>query len=119
MKKIIKEAIRQEVVSKEKPYKHWLKIDGLWETKNIIKAYKNLKKYLTKYPKSKITQYLSNRMMFDRYLCLECEQNYIDLDLDCNSSFDGSLIHLKGRPVMITQSKRTFKEIYTYVISTK
>ena len=36
--------------------------------------------------------------MFAIFIRLECEQNYNDLDLDCNSMFDGSIKHLNSKP---------------------
>lgn len=37
-------------------------------------------------------------LMFNKFFCLECEQKYNDLDLDCNSGFNGSLIRLNRKP---------------------
>jgi len=76
-------------------YKHWLKIDGMWNIDITVKAYNNLKDYIEKYPESKITVYNpTDGFMFHKFFCLECHQNYNDIDLDCNSMTSGSLIHL-------------------------
>lgn len=94
-------------------YKHWLKINGKWNNKRMQKAYFNLKEYIDTYPESKITVYNpTNGFMFNKFFCLECNQSYNSLDLDCNSSFDGSLIHLNRKPNNIKQSKKDFDSIY-------
>lgn len=100
----------QRGVLRMKKYKHWLKIDGYWNDNKTQKAYQNLINYLSKYPCSKITVFIPKYSLFHRYFCLECPQNYNDLDLDCNSFFDGSLIHLNCKPSNIDQSKRCFEE---------
>ncbi len=98
-------------------YKHWLKIDGMWDTTRISKAYKNLKEYLEKYPESKITSYIPTKgFLLDQYFCLECKQNYRDLDLDCNSMFDGSLIRLKRKPCNIVESVIAFEKMFERIV---
>jgi len=99
-----------------KRYKHWLKIHGCWSQKATLKAWDNLNEYLKKYPTAKITVYnLTAGNMFHKFFCLECEQSYNDLDLDCNSSFDGSLIRLTKKPSMLEEAKDfdTLFNIYT------
>lgn len=91
--------------------KHWLKIDGRWNQKTTIKAWNNLKEYLQKYPESKITVFNSETNLFHKFFCLECEQNYQELDIDCNSLFSGSLIHLDRKPSSLISTK-TFEEMY-------
>lgn len=93
-----------------KAYKHWLKIDGMWDNKQTLKAYQNLINYLSEYPSSKVTIFVPKYSLFNRYICLECSQSYDDLDLDVNSHFDGSLIRLLSKPKDIEQSIRSIAD---------
>lgn len=100
-----------------KRFKHWLKIDGMWNEVKTNKAYQNLLEYIEQYPDVKITMFVSENNLFHRYFCLECSQSYNDLDLDCNSLFDGSLIHLNRKPANIELSTLTFFEKCQAVLS--
>jgi glycogen synthase len=94
-------------------YTHWLKIDGTWSYGTTAKAYQKLMDYLNQHPNSKVTVFTPNYgFMFNRYIRLECSQNYNDLDLDCNSMFDGSLIRLTQKPKDVKQSKKDFQTFY-------
>lgn len=79
---------------------HWLQIGGIKcsiDCEN--KQWQNLKEYLIKYPESKVEIWKKcTGDMFAIFIRLECEQNYNDLDLDCNSMFDGSIKHLNSKP---------------------
>lgn len=96
-----------------KRYKHWLKIDWRSSGESSWKQWQNLKNYLDKYPDSKITVYnMEYGNMFDKFFCLECTQNYNDLDLDCNSMFTGSLRHLDRKPANLKPSPKDFETLY-------
>lgn len=81
---------------------HWLQFGGMkLKTSSERKQWSNLKEYLEKYPESKASIFLKNTGdVFARIVKLECSQNYNDLDLDCNSLFDGSIKHLNYKPNM-------------------
>lgn len=96
--------------------KHWLKIHGYWTRKQTIKAWENLMEYIKKYPESKITVYNSETSLYHKFFCLECNQNYDDLDIDCNSSFDGSLIHLNRKPSNLVECKGNFQRIHNIYV---
>ena len=82
---------------------HWLEIGKGFS--NEKKQWKNINNYISKYPNSKITVFYKD-YSFDGYIVkLECSQKYVDLDLDCNSFFDGSIRRLERKPANITISK--------------
>jgi hypothetical protein len=86
---------------------HWLVIGGTRiRAEHEKKQWDNLKEYLEQYKDSKATVYLKTTGdMFVRIVKLECDQNYKDLDLDCNSCFSGSIRHLNSRPNNIELSR--------------
>jgi hypothetical protein len=85
----------------------------MWDKEQTGKAYKKLMDYLNRYPDSKITPFNSNYgSIFDKYFCLECDQSYDDLDLDCNSMFDGSLIRLARKPNYLEHGFKSFEDLY-------
>ena len=95
-----------------KTYKHWLKISWRSTWQSSVSQWKQLKEYLDKSPDSKITVY--NRIdgnMFDKFFCLQCHQNYNDLDLDCNS-FSTKLIHLDRKPGGLEPSPKDFLTLF-------
>jgi hypothetical protein len=93
-------------------YKHWLLIDGMQRQYSIIKQWNSLKEYQEKYPESKITVYNKEYgSIFDKVICLETIQKYNDLDLDCNSLFDGSLKRLCRKPANL-ETTGEFEKLY-------
>jgi hypothetical protein len=78
---------------------HWLQIGGMRVSQKAEgRQWDNLKKYLSDYPESKATVFLKETGdMFCRIIRLECNQNYRDLDLDCNGG-DGSVRHFDRKP---------------------
>ena len=89
---------------------HWLQIGGIKTSKESEdKQWRNLNKYLEDYPGSEVTVFLKNTGdVFARIVKLKCNQNYRDLDLDCNSCFDGSIKRLAYKPKDIFISKKQF-----------
>lgn len=87
---------------------HWLKFGGYRVSlKSEAKQWLNLGEYLQKYPDSKATVFIKTTGdMFEKVVKLECCQDYQELDLDCNSMFDGSIRHLNSRPGNIEPSKK-------------
>lgn len=81
-------------------YTHWLQFGGMKiKTDYERQQWDHLKEYLEKYPDSNATVYLKDTGdVFARIIKLECSQNYNDLDLDCNSCFNGSIKHLNYKP---------------------
>lgn len=93
-------------------YKHWLLIDGKQRKHLTVKQWNNLKEYQEKYPESKITVYNKKYgSIVDKVICLEVAQNYNDLDLDCNSLFDGSLRRLNRKPADLEPTGE-FEKLY-------
>jgi hypothetical protein len=86
---------------------HWLQIGGM----RIREAYErkqweNLSKYLEQHQGSNATVYIKNTGdIYARIIKLECEQSYNDIEIDCNSCFDGSIRYLNSRPNNIEISK--------------
>lgn len=77
---------------------HWLQIGGIKEHYEH-KQWENLKEYLNKYSESNIEVWVKfTGDMFAKFIRLKCNQNYCDLDLDCNSGFKGSIKHLNNKP---------------------
>lgn len=75
-------------------YIYWLKIDFFNENEN----WNNLKKFKEKYDCNMQVYYYDSNPFTRKVIKLECNQAYQDLDLDVNSSFDGSLIRLNNKP---------------------
>lgn len=92
-----------------KKYVHWLKIDGY--ARDTKKQIEQIKEYLKNYKGSKCSLYFPNSGKFDKYVRLECNQTYSDLDLDVNS-FSTNLARLTKKPNDIYESKKTFEELY-------
>jgi hypothetical protein len=86
---------------------HWLQIGGIKiRSEYEIKQWYHLKEYIEQHEGSKATVYVKTTGdMFARIIKLECDQNYNELDLDCNSCFSGSIRHFNGRPNNIEISK--------------
>lgn len=82
---------------------HWLEIGKFSD--NEKKQWQSLNKYLTKYQESKATLFYKNNSFDGNIIKLECKQNYNNLDLECNSFFDGSIHHLERKPRNISLSR--------------
>ena len=93
---------------------HWLKIKGTWTGNAIYLAMNNVREYLKKYPGSVVTVYRKEFSLLDRYILLECSQNYQELDLDCNSMTRGSVIHLSKKPKGLELCPVPFEGQYNY-----
>lgn len=66
-----------------KTYRHWM---NLIDSPNYKDDLKELFAYIEKYPASVITfYYKENSLRNSTVICLECNQNYSDLDMDVNS----------------------------------
>lgn len=87
---------------------HWLKFGGYRVSlKSEAKQWLNLGEYLQKYPDSKATVFIKTTGdIFEKAVKLECGQNYQELDLDCNSMFDGSIRRLYSKPGNIKPSNK-------------
>lgn len=86
-------------------YTYWLKIDFSNETETGIE-WKNLKEFKEKYDCNMEVFYYASNPFTKKAIKLECNQIYQDLDLDVNSSFDGSLIKLNSKPKNIEPYNR-------------
>jgi hypothetical protein len=86
---------------------HWLQIGGIKE-RNENKQWDNLSEYLNKYPESKIEVWVKfTGDMYAKFIKLECNQTYHDLDLLCNSCSNGSIKHLNNKPSNIELSSHS------------
>ena len=92
-----------------KRYVHWLKIDGY--AKDTKKQIEQIKNYLKANEISKCTLFFPSSGSFDKYVRLECNQCYNDLDLDVNS-FSTNLRRLERKPRDIYESEKNFEELY-------
>lgn len=90
-------------------YVHWIKVNGY--VKDVEKQIEQIKEYLKDYKDSKCSLYFPNSGKFDKYVRLECNQAYSDLDLDVNS-FSTNLTRLTKKPNDIYKSQKTFEELY-------
>ena len=72
-----------------------------------------LRQYLRNDPTAKVEGYFKNTGdVFAKVVRLECEQSYIDLDLECNSMSSMSLKHLTHKPPNIEYSEKLTRKIY-------
>jgi len=82
-------------------YTHWLGVGGIRKTLlEEDQQWKNLKYYIDNYPESTVTIFFkeTGRDLFEKIVKLECDQNYQNLELDCNSGFNTSFRHLSYKP---------------------
>ena len=85
---------------------HWLQVGRMMDSKKTENAqWKNIQEYLNEYPESKATVYYKETGdVFCKIIKLECNQNYNNLDLDCNGG-DRSVKHFEHKPSNIVLSK--------------
>lgn len=81
-------------------YTHWLKI----EDDMVKKVWIRLKEYKNRYDCSMQVFYKETNFI-SKYIKLECNQSYQDLDLDVNSISDEGLRHLSCKPKDICKYK--------------
>lgn len=97
-------------------YKHtyWLKMeDDMTE-----KAWTNLKEYKEKYDCNiEVFYRLSN--FINKFIKLECNQSYQDLDLDVNSASESSLIRMSRKPKDIKKYNQPIEEFFGRYIKSK
>jgi len=95
---------------------HWLQIGGMKiREKDEIKQWGNLNEYIQKYPLSKSQVWLKTTGdMYARFIKLECEQSYDELDLDCNSISDGSIKRLGNKPSNVEVSSKGIECFFDY-----
>jgi len=91
--------------------KHWLRVGGMRiNIVDEVKQWENIKSYLNDFPGSKAEVYYSNHGdRYFRYVCLECNQTYSDLDLLCNSGSSGSVDRLERKPSNLLTSGFDFE----------
>lgn len=77
-------------------YTHWLKI----EDDMIEQVWIRLKEYKDKY-ECNMEVFYKDTNLINKFIKLECNQSYQDLDLDVNSLSDNGLKHLAAKPKMI------------------
>lgn len=99
---------------KKYKYTHWLKI----ENDMVIDVWKNIKEYEEKYD-CNIEIFYRRTNLINKFIKLECNQSYQDLNLDINSMSDGSLIHLLSKPRNIYKYKHSIKEFYLRILQCK
>ena len=97
---------------------HWLEYGGIRCMPDREKEQlEELRQYLRKYPEAKAEGYWKTTGdMFARFVRLECNQSYDDLDMDVNSGFDKSLRRHTRKPSNIEYSETATQEIYEGVI---
>ncbi len=84
---------------------HWLKIED-----DMVKAvWKNIKEYKEKYDCNMEIFYRDTNII-NKFIKLECNQSYEELDLDVNSMSEGSLIRLLSKPKNIYKYKKSVEE---------
>lgn len=88
-------------------YTHWLKI----EDDMIKKVWTRLKEYREKYNCNMSVFYKATNFI-SKYIKLECNQSYQDLDLDVNSISDEGLRHLSYKPKDICQYKYSIEYFF-------
>lgn len=88
-------------------YTHWLKI----EDDMIKKVWTRLKEYREKYNCNMAVFYKETNFI-SKYIKLECNQSYQDLDLDVNSISDEGLRHLSYKPKDICQYKYSIEYFF-------
>lgn len=81
-------------------YTHWLKI----EDDMVKKVWIRLKEYKNRYDCSMQVFYKETNFI-SKYIKLECNQSYQDLDLDVNSISDEGLRHLSCKPKNVCKYK--------------
>ena len=81
-------------------YTHWLKI----EDDMVKKVWIRLKEYKNRYDCSMQVFYKETNLI-SKYIKLDCNQSYQDLDLDVNSISDEGLRHLSCKPKDICMQK--------------
>ena len=82
-------------------YTHWLGVGGIRKTLHVEdQQWQNLKYYIDNHPESKVMIFFkeTGKDLFEKIVKLECNQNYQNLDLDCNSGFDTSFRRLSYKP---------------------
>lgn len=93
---------------------HWLEYGGIrCMPDREKKQLEELRQYLRKYPDAKAEVFWKTTGdMFARFIRLECNQSYNDLDMDVNSMFDKSLRRHTHKPSNIEYSETATKIIY-------
>jgi len=92
---------------------HWLQYDDIrCPPKKQEKQLADIRQYLRSYPEAKAEGYWKTTGdMFAKFVRLECEQSYNDLDLACNSFFDNCLRRHHRKPTNIEVSKKLTEEL--------
>lgn len=90
--------------------KHWLVVSS--NSKFEKMQWENINEYLLKYPESKIEVFYKEQGSFDKIFCLETTQTYNQLDLDCNSHFQGSLKRANKKPNDISKYDYSFNDLF-------
>ncbi len=100
---------------------HWLQVGGrYYSLEREQKQWVNIGQYIKNYPNSKVTVFVKNTGdLFARIVKLECDQNYNDLELDCNSGFDSSLKRLDRKPQDIEICNHQFEYFINRIIGGK
>ena len=93
---------------------HWLEYDGIrCSAERKEKQLEELRQYLQKYSAATAKGYWKTTGdMFARFVRLECEQSYADLDMDVNSMSTKSLRRHPRKPSNIEYSETTTRNIY-------
>ena len=93
---------------------HWLEFDGIrCRVDKKEQQLAELRRYMQKYPTTTVKGYWKTTGdMFAKFVRLECNQSYNDLDMDVNSSFDKSLHRHSRKPSNIEYSEIITTEIY-------
>ena len=93
---------------------HWLEYDGIrMMPDRAEKQLEELQRHLRENPTAKAEGYWKTTGdMFAKFVRLECNQSYNDLDLDCNSGFDKSLKRHVRKPSNIEYSQKLTQAIY-------
>lgn len=88
-------------------YTHWLKI----ENDMVEDVWIKLREYKQKYSCNMEVFYRETNFI-DKFIKLECNQQYQDLDLDVNSISDNGLRHLSSKPKNIYQYNYKIEEFF-------
>jgi len=93
---------------------YWLEYDGIRCSKDKKeKQLEELRQYLRKYPTASAKGFWKTTGdMFAKFVRLECEQSYENLDMDVNSMSSKSLRRHLHKPSNIEYSEITTRDIY-------
>lgn len=95
-------------------YTHWLKI----ENDMIEQVWIRLKEYKEKYD-CNMEVFYKDTNLINKFIKLECNQSYQDLDLDVNSLSDNGLRHLDAKPKMIHPYNCPIEEFFKEIAERK